>query len=150
MVLNSFIPSPLDEQGELKQEMLNTVFSIPVYVRIKETERVSAEITKVEIAGDAQNLSVMVTAHNTGNTYVRPSGKIEIIYKKKTVGTIQLKEGWPVFPGKSESYRGMRGGFNLKSGKYTMVATLTCDAPAITIEKKDYFVVDKKGIVKKK
>lgn len=150
MVLNSFMPRTLNDQGEIEEAMLNTAFSIPVYVRIKGSEKISAEIEKLDIAGNAQNLSVMVTVHNTGNTYLRPSGKVDIMRKGKILGSMNLKEGWPVFPGKSESYRGKQGGFNLKPGTYTMIAKLINDEPALHIEKKGYFVVNKKGIVKKK
>ena len=59
MVLNSFMPRPLNDQGEVKKEMLNTAFTIPVYVRINGMQKVSAEIKEIEIAGNSGNFSVI-------------------------------------------------------------------------------------------
>ena len=148
MVLNSFSSEKLNPQGDVQKEMLNIVYSVPVYVRIEGKQKVGAEIGKIEIAGDSNNLHVMVKIHNTGNTYLRPYGTIEIIRKGKSLGSITLKQGWPVFPDKIESYRGKQGGFNLKPGKYTMVVKIYSDKPDFQFKKKAHFWITKKGTVK--
>jgi hypothetical protein len=99
MLLNSFGSQKLDENGTVQQEMLHSVFSVPVYVMITGRQTVKAEIEKLEIAGStAGGIGVMATVKNTGNVYVRPSGSIEIQQSQVSMGSIDIKENLPVFP----------------------------------------------------
>ncbi len=148
MLLNSFSAKKLDENGNVLHEMINKVFSMPVYVRVKGTQDVRADIKEIRIGGAPQELRVMVSVSNTGNTYLRTTGEAEILRDGKTVGSITLKEGWPVFPGKTESYRGQHTGLDLEPGTYTMIIRVHSDALGIHLEKKSRFSVTKKGDVK--
>lgn len=147
MVLNSFSSEKLTSQGDVQKEMLKTAYSVPVYVRIKGRETVSAEIQKLEIAGDTNTVHVMVQVHNSGNTYLRPSGKVEIFEGKKPLGSINLKKGWPVFPNKTELYQGQQTGFDLKPGNYTMIAKMWNESPVVQFDKEEHFKVNKQGVI---
>lgn len=150
MVMNRFSLHKLDDDGQVKKEMLNTAYSVPIYVRIDGRQHVSAEIDQIRITGDLKSLKARVTIRNTGNTYLRPSGTVSILKKKKIIGSISLKKGWPVFPDQSRSYEGEKKGFQLKPGTYRAVARLTCDDIEFSIDGDMSFTIDKKGIVKKK
>lgn len=130
-----------------KKTMVNTALAVSLYVMIKGTGKVDAEITKMDLLYAEKALRANITVKNNGNVHLRPRGKVTIFdKKKKEVVIIELKYGWPVYPGKDKLYQGQKKGFVLKPGKYTMVADIRNNKPEFHIEKESRFKVTKKGI----
>jgi len=137
MTMVSFCP-------EVKHEgSVGMVMSLPVYVTIEGTEVFKAEISDVGLRKDKTDLQVMVVVKNDGNVYIRPKGKVIISRKRKEIVSLDLKYGWPVYPGKVRAYSGNWKEAELASGKYKLTAMV--DYGSTTLEKTMVFKIDKKG-----
>ncbi len=123
------------------------VISSPIYVIIEGTEIIKADIYKVMLSRMRKSLDIQATVvvENKGNIYLRPRGKAIISKGKKEIATIELKYGWPVFPGQKHSYIGYGKGIELKKGKYKMRAIINYGNSEDIIEETISFKVDRKG-----
>jgi hypothetical protein len=152
MMLNSFLSQEYDDKGVIVDGMLKTQYSIPVYVKIKDTEKYSLEIEKIQFAKMGSEFNALVSISNTGNIYLRPYGSVVIfrktLFSKKLLGSMETKQGWPVFPKQPEAYKASTDKLDIKPGSYTAVVKAWCDEPAVLKTEKTYdFSVTKTGEV---
>lgn len=104
-----------------------TSISIPIYVRIKGTERYEADITDVRPHPfDASRIEVVVD--NPGNVHIRPKGSITITADKRQERTINKagvnRDGAPVYA-ERERVLTTKLSAPLDPGKYTAHVELT-------------------------
>ncbi|MCB4791146.1 MAG: hypothetical protein LHV68_04585 [Elusimicrobia bacterium] len=142
MVLNSYLVQNIEKNGEVADQMLKTQYSIPVYVRIRNTEKFGLDIGDLELSGNSFEVNAMAKVSNIGNSLLRPFGSVEIYRKgfllSKKTGNFELKQGWPVFPKQTETYQGKKDGFSLKGGKYKAVLKIWTTEPVTIRVKKSY------------
>ena len=115
-----------DRPGDGKVSM-NIIprFIIPVYVVIKGTEKISAEIKELTAAREPKKGGALITLsiENTGNCHLRPSGTLAFFDEKgEIVKTVPIGKFLPIFPGYQESVPVLCPG--LPPGKYSCVATV--------------------------
>lgn len=88
-------------------------FGVAVYVAIKGTEVVEAEITDVSISGLSPEseknpeggIKIRVTVQNKGNVHLRPRGKVIIKDEEgEVVKELTLPYGYPIMPKMSHAY----------------------------------------------
>ncbi len=132
-----------------KNQMLNLVLSVSLYVTAKGTEVIDAKISDISLHQEkAKNLKVAVIVKNKGNVHIRPEGSVIIKKGRKTLNTINLRSGWPVYPDRKYGYIGTWANANLKKGKYTAYAHITY-GDKLSLTKKKVFRIDKNGRVVK-
>lgn len=114
---------PVDYEGELRCRVffaaqdqavgnvgIKNRFGVAIYVAIKGTEVVKADILDISISEiktgtDTKDIGFSVIVQNKSNVHIRPRGKLVI----KTEGDSLVKElelpyGYPIMPGSSHSY----------------------------------------------
>lgn len=111
----AFRPEPKEEQA------INIVFSVSLYVRIKDTEVIRADISDFKIwkFEDRDALGIAVVLKNVGNVHLKPRTTVSIqnIFNK-TLQKADLKYGQPTYPGRVQDYQGAIYNFKLKPGLY--------------------------------
>ncbi len=128
-------------------------FSIPVYISIKDTERISAEITDLSVECDEfskAGAAARITLENTGTVHIRPFGTLVIFSRQEAgsasgggqngevVKTLPIGKSLPIFPGYKEIIPVPCR--KLQSGSYTAIATIEIAKNRI-IQKKAAFVL---------
>lgn len=100
-------------------------FSIPVYISIKNTEKIAAEIEDISTEPEFQKggLIFNITLKNTGNIHIRPLGTLTILNQKsEVVKNIPIGKTLPIFPGYKEIIPVLCP--KLPAGKYAAIATI--------------------------
>jgi len=121
-------------------------FSIPVYISIKDSENVSAEIEDLSVISveKTRGIQFVLTVENTGNKHLRPFGTLVVLNKNNgdLVRNLSIGKTLPLFPGYKEVISIPCP--DLPSGKYTAVVTLELDEDII-VQKKAAFKFKKGG-----
>jgi hypothetical protein len=129
---------PNQETGSV-QIQLTPRFSIPVYISIKNTEKLSAQINNMSVVSEAQKgqLIINLTLENTGNVHIRPFGTLVILDENsEVVKDIPIGRSLPVFPGYKETIPVICP--KMPVGKYSAIATVEIASDKI-IQKKITF-----------
>lgn len=81
------------------------VYSVPVYVFVKGTGKVDwlLKSMKLNIEKDG-SLRCYFQIQSTGTVHFRPYGECIFYKKKKEIGRLVMKEGWPVYPGQTRTF----------------------------------------------
>ncbi len=126
-------------------ESINLMTSVPVYMIIDGTQKVSYGFDKITLANDknSKNIIVAYTVKNDGNVYVRLGGKITVLSKKKVVYEQVIPQQSPVYPDLNRSF--IENVPRLPKGKY--VLNISLSAYDKTAEKSIQFRVNKYGDV---
>lgn len=105
-------------------EMLSLLISVPVFVIVKGTEQESGELKDLKVRRDQDNLQVSVEVYNPGNVHLRPSGECVLSAPGKDNIVIPIKEGRPVYPGKSRTSIGYVPAASVANGEYSATITI--------------------------
>lgn len=97
---------------ERKETILNTRFGVSLYIAIEGTIKKQGKINNFKVMKHKNNKDInyifSIEIENTGNVHLRPSGIIKIRNKyDKPVKTVEIKYGWPVYPGQKYKYTGV-------------------------------------------
>jgi len=111
---------------------IKTRFGVSIYVAIKGTEIVEANIEKLDVAkygtedSDNYGINFGVTVGNMGNVHIRPKGKVAIEAKEGSrIKDVDIFYGLPVLPqGKRTFAANWKGGV-LPPGEYKGKATIS-------------------------
>ena len=143
-VMIAFRPSPKEEQG------VNVVFSVSLYVMIKETGIIDYKISgfKLDKLMGRDALSVKVDLKNLGNVHLKPRITVFIqnLFNKDLQKTF-LKYGKPTYPGMEQDYHGAIYNFKLKPGIYKAVIDTEYTNVGKRFKRSVYFVVGRRGRV---
>lgn len=117
------------EKGQPSPGTIHARLGAVLYVAIKGTERVDAEITSMAvstIAEDGKNiLKVDATLMNNGNVHLRPIGSLIITDEKGTkVAGGDMVTGSPVLPHQDYIFSASLDKPELKAGKYKVSVTM--------------------------
>lgn len=99
-------------------------FGIPVYVAIKGTEIIEAEITefKVDYNGD-KGISGFVNIRNKGNVHIRPYTTVQLLNNEgKSVAYFSIQYGLPIQPGRERKFNFTKEDIKLEPGRYKVIA----------------------------
>jgi hypothetical protein len=141
-VMIAFRPKP--EEGR----SINVVFSVSLYVRVKDVEKIDCNVTGFELwkYDDRKAYGTKVLFTNSGNTHMKP--RINVYIQNlmgKNLGRAQLKYGRPVYPGKSQDYDGAIYNFLLKPGMYKAMIDADFENVIPRLRRNIYFIVGKEG-----
>lgn len=123
-----FTSNVLREDGQPVEGIKARVGAV-LYVAIKGTEVVDAEIKNVSISKQAEEgkekLKFEVSVNNKGNVHIRPAGKaaIEDVAGKKII-ELDIESGKPALPGQEMVYNALWDNPELKSGEYKVLITI--------------------------
>jgi hypothetical protein len=117
-----FTSTPLNTGGQ-PGTGIKTRLGAVLYVAIKGTEIVDAEIKSITVSKNAnegkEKLQFEVNVKNNGNVHIRPAGKIVISNKAgKGLVELELKSDKPTLPGEDTPYDALWGNPGLKPGEY--------------------------------
>ncbi|MFC1546645.1 hypothetical protein ACFL4O_02890 [bacterium] len=130
-----------------KQEsILTQVYSVPLYIFIKGTEIFDGSVTDVLIKLKKDETECQITSENNGNVHFRPYGKCSFYKNKNEHFEIELKKGWPVYPGKSRMFLGR--GAKLSNGKWKVYVEMYYKEHELLYKKKHKVYVKNNKIVK--
>lgn len=123
-----FTSAVLEESGKPAERIKARVGSI-LYVAIKGTEIVDAEINNIAISEeykeDERVIKVGVSVKNKGNVHIRPTGKAAIEDKAgKKLIELDVESGKPALPGQEIAYNALWNNPELKSGEYKVSVTI--------------------------
>ena len=86
----------------------------------------SGDMIEIVVDSSKENLTAGVIVENTGNIHIRFGGILHIYNKDgEPIANIKLKQGNPVYPGKTRLYYGNIPNFRIPDGKYTVDGVLT-------------------------
>ncbi len=123
-----FTSTVLREDGQPVEGIKARVGAV-LYVAIKGTEIVDAEITNITISKESskekENLKVETNVKNKGNVHIRPTGKVTILDKAgKKLIELDLESGKPALPGQEIVYNALWNNPRLKSDEYKVSVTI--------------------------
>lgn len=110
---------------ESEESMINVRYGTPLYVLIKGTERIGAEIKSAGVCNMANpvtgmnNLIITVEMINQGNRHIKP--KIWAVIGNEEDSNIQeidLPKPWPIFGGRAHKYKIIWKDYRLDAGDY--------------------------------
>lgn len=143
-VMIAFRPQPL----EAEETTINVVFSVSLYVRVRELEKIECKISDFKLwkFEDRNGLGVSVELKNTGNVHLKPKMQVFIqnIFSR-TLNRAVLSYGKPTYPGKSQDYGGAIYNFKLKPGIYKAMVDAEYTYIPQRFRRKIYFLVGKDG-----
>lgn len=140
----AFRPAPKEGQA------INVVFSVSLYVRIKDTWSIDCKINdfRLQKLEDRNALSIEVVLHNEGNIHLKPNIKVFVQNLfGRTLGKAGLQYGRPTYPGRSQAYSGAVYNFKLRPGLYKTMVDMEFTNVATRFRKNVYFLVGKDGKV---
>lgn len=117
-------------------------FSIPVYISINGTQKISANISEMSASSAPQKGGqiISLTLENTGNVHIRPFGTLVILNKNgEVVKNLPIGKTLPIFPAYKERIPVICR--NLPRGTYTAVATVEISKNNL-IQKKTTFSIN--------
>lgn len=143
-VMIAFKPKPKEGQA------VNVIFSVSLYVRIKESESIECKIANFKLSKfkDRKALSTRVSLNNTGNVHLKP--KITVFIQNifnKILQKADLKFGEPTYPGRVQDYRGAIYNFKLNPGLYKAEIYGEDTITPLRFRRKVYFMVGREGKV---
>lgn len=111
---------------------IQTRFGVSIYVAIKGTEVVEANIEKLNAArygsesSENSGINFGVTVENRGNVHLRPKGKVTVEDKDgNSVKEVDIFYGFPVFPQAKRTFPAIWKGGELPPGEYKAKATIS-------------------------
>lgn len=138
----AFKPKPKERQA------VNVVFSVSLYVRIKETEDIVYRINDFRLwkFADRDALGIGLSIKNLGNIHLNPKTNIFIqnIFSRN-INRVSLRPGGPAYPGESKDYQGAIYNFTLKPGVYKILVDTEFTNTLERLRKKIYFIVGRNG-----
>ncbi|MFH1714852.1 MAG: hypothetical protein ABH857_01485 [Elusimicrobiota bacterium] len=145
MAMVSFTPI------EKNQSQITQVFSVPIYVFIKDTGRLAGEIAQFEAVKQKTGaIQCVLQIKNTGNIHFRPVGSFKIFKGKKEIEAFEMKSGRPVYPDKTRTFVGY-GEQQLNDGFYKiLIETYYNNNKQEILHKKTYKLQVKGDLVKVK
>ncbi len=148
---------PKDAVGELmgmvsvsyqgvKGGTLTSMISTPVYLRVKDREKISGRIAALGAGTHEGVFLIAAKVSATGNVRLRPVGTIDLLNEEKEImATYIVPERAPIFPGQTIDCVGQGPARAPKAGKYLLKARLTSDS--LEMKDEQWFSVNKKGEV---
>ncbi len=135
-----FTSTVLKEDGQPVEGIKARVGSV-LYVAIKGTEIVDAEITDIAISKepgkDKDLLKIEANVKNKGNVHIRPTGQVTIEDRAgKKIIELDLESGKPALPGQEIAYNALWDDYQLKSGEYKVLVTINY-GKELSMEKSD-------------
>lgn len=120
-----FTSAVTGEEGE--ESGIRARLGAVLYVAIKGTEKVDAEIKRINISkalnNNKESLKIQVTVRNKGNVHIRPTGKVLIHDKRENLlAELEILSGMAVLPGKETIYDAYMEETGLETGKYKISA----------------------------
>lgn len=128
---------PKEAQGELvgmvsfihrtaQPSMVTPVISVSMYLSAAGTEKISGEITEVNLFTWKDKLQAAAVVKSTGNVHLRPSGRITLTDDQgRQVGDFPVPEADPAYPGQVRGYMSqVPADFKLVPGHYAAKAEL--------------------------
>jgi len=110
---------------------IKTRFGVSIYVAIKGTEVVEANIEKFDVTkyagedSDNYGINFGVTVENMGNVHIRPKGKVIIDDKEgNRIKEVNISHGFPVFPQAKRAFPAIWKRGVLPPGEYKAKATI--------------------------
>lgn len=99
-------------------------FGIPIYVSVKGTEVIDAEVIELEVDySEELDISGSVNIKNKGNVHIRPSTTIRVLNNLgKSVAFFGVPYGLPVQVGRERRFDFSKKDIKLKAGRYKVVA----------------------------
>jgi hypothetical protein len=111
---------------------IKTRFGVSIYVAIKGTEAVEANIEKLDVAkyggenSDNYGISFGVTVENVGNVHIRPKGKVLVEDKEGSrIKDVDIFYGFPVLAQGKRTFAAIWKGGVLSPGEYKGKATIS-------------------------
>lgn len=149
-----FTSSVLKEDGTPSEGIKARVGAV-LYVAIKGTEIVDAEIENITISKELkngnENIKIEAVVKNKGNVHIRPEGKVTIDDKAgKRLAELNLRSGKTCLPGQLEVYEALWDKPEIKKGLYKISITINYGKEVDiekTMAKEKAFEVDKMGKV---
>lgn len=142
---------------EDKDSMIEIRYGTPLYVLIKGTEYIKAEIKSINIGtrldsrrAERKRMIISIDVANLGNRHIRP--KVWAIIKDakgKREEKIILANPWPIFGGQGYVYKIIWKNYNLEPGEYTCKAFFDYGRDEI-LEFKTPFSINEEGLVEVK
>ena len=127
---------------------------VGLYVSVKETQKISAKIDRINITKEGKEIKFEVVVENLGNVHLRPKGKLVIQdSQNRTIKELETQYGWPVFPATKYSYHALCKDTDIGKGQYGVQASIYYgnlyeQKADRTDEKKAGFNIDKDGRIK--
>jgi len=133
-------------ETENRESMINKRFSVAVYMSIKGTEKMKAQMNGIALSITTNSVTAAVNVENKGNIHIRPEGLFQILDEKNVPqANVTIKRDQPTYPGDQRTYLGTVTGLNLKPGHYTAKIELQdTDRQIPIINETKKFVIDKK------
>lgn len=110
---------------------IKTRFGVSIYVTIKGTEVVEANIEKFDVTkyagenSDNYGINFGVTVENMGNVHIRPKGKVTVDNKEgNRIKEVDISYGFPVFPQAKRTFPAIWKRGVLPPGEYKAKATI--------------------------
>lgn len=138
----AFRPKPKEGQS------VNVVFSVSLFVRVKEIEEIDCEVAQFDIwkYEDRKALGIKAVLKNNGNTHLKPVVDVHIQdLFNKTINKTGLKFGRSIYPGLTQAYNGAIYNFELKPGVYKAMIDISFTNLIERVRKKIYFTVGRNG-----
>jgi len=111
---------------------IQTRFGVSIYVAIKGTEIVEANIEKLDVvkygseSSENYGINFGVSVENMGNVHIRPKGKVIVEDKEgNRIKELDVFYGFPVFPQAKRTFPAIWKGEMLPPGEYKAKATVT-------------------------
>jgi len=111
---------------------IQTRFGVSIYVVIKGTEVVDADIERLDVVkygdegSDNYGINFGVTVENRGNVHIRPKGKVTVEDKEgNRIKELDVFYGFPVFPEGKRTFPAIWKGEMLPPGEYKAKATVS-------------------------
>ena len=156
IVAQIFFASAISETAGNAGGRINARLGAILYVAIKDTEKVKAEIMGIDVKntgeGKAAQLKIDVAVQNEGNVHIRPASGILTIYdgKGQEAARINMPPEQSVLPGRTEKYSVVWDNPTLKEGNYSISCEIKYGkmyAKEKTAEFKKSFELDNAGKV---
>lgn len=129
IVAQIFFSSDLKEKVAQGTGMVKARLGGVLYVAINGTEKIAAEIKKVEVSNMIKDgkteMRVDTLVKNNGNVHIRPTGKIRITDGKgEEVAGFDIVPGYAILPGGELKLPAFWKDFSLKPGRYGVSVSL--------------------------
>ncbi len=129
-----------------KEDIINIVISVPVYIMVLGTEKISFNIDSVDIFNSGDNICYRMTIENNGNVHIRHTGCIEIYKDKNLIRELFIAETAPTYCESKREFKDIvLPTKDLSKGKYTAIFKVNALNREAT--KAISFKVDKFGMV---
>jgi hypothetical protein len=132
---------------KINNSSLTQIYSVPLYVFIKGTMSLKAEVEKFEINLNNNKTFCVAYLKNEGNVHFRPKTKFVFYKKKKQVLEVNLNTGWPVYANSTRFFKG-ESEHLLKKGKYKLEILVYNETGTLIAKKKYNLKIKNNKVVK--